>query len=100
MAWRLPYWPWLIRIGLSSPSRSGMVSWSASKEMATAQRAPPGQDLGARLRPARARPTMRRQVSSGHCQGSPSGCLGPVMVPTSCCLPRAKEGLCGVEGRP
>src|SRR3984885_15084594 len=27
------------------------------------------------LRPARARPTMRRHVGSGHCQGSPSGCL-------------------------
>jgi hypothetical protein len=25
-AWRLPYWPWLMRIGLSSASRSGIVS--------------------------------------------------------------------------
>ena len=63
MAWRAPYWPWLIRIGLSSPSRSGIVSWSASKLMATAQRAPLGQAFGLMLRPARARPTIRRQVA-------------------------------------
>src|SRR5580658_5103482 len=75
IAWRAPYCPWLIRIGLSSPSRSGIVSWSASKLIVTAHRAPLGQDFGFMLRPARARPTMRRQVGSGHCQGSPSGCL-------------------------
>ncbi len=70
IAWRLPYWPWLMRIGLSSASRSGIVSWSASKLIATAQRAPSGQAFGFRLRPARARPTMRRQVGFGHCHGS------------------------------
>src|SRR5579862_8114561 len=75
IAWRAPYWPWLIRIGLWSPSRNGIVSWSESKLIATAHRAPLGQDFGFMLRPARARPTMRRQVGSGHCQGSPSGCL-------------------------
>ena len=87
IAWRLPYWPWLMRIGLSSASRSGIVSWSASKLIATAQRAPSGQAFGFRLRPARARPTMRRQVASGHCQGSPSGCLvahwGSLRVPAA-----------------
>ena len=50
--------PWLIRIGLGSLSRSGIVSWSASKLIATAQRAPLGQAAGFRLRPARARPTI------------------------------------------
>ena len=50
-----------------------MVSWSASKEMATAQRAPPGQVAGARERPALARPTMLRHVGSGHCQGCIAG---------------------------
>src|SRR5579872_3369425 len=80
MPWRLPYWPWLIRIGLSSPSRSGIVSWSASKDRATAQRAPPGQALGARLRPARARSTMRRHTSSGHSHASPAGCFAPSFI--------------------
>src|ERR1700758_1423215 len=80
-----PYWPWLIRIGLGSLSRSGIVSWSASKLMATAQRAPSGHDAGFRLRPARARPTMVRQVSSGHCHGSLliRGSLIPLRRP--CC---------------
>ncbi len=82
-ACRLPYWPWLMRIGLSSPSRSGIVSWSASNEIATAQRAPPGQAAGARLRPARARPTMRRQTGSAHCQGSPSGECTPSLIARS-----------------
>src|SRR5690348_15268334 len=55
--------------------------------MATAQRAPLGQLLGRRLRPARARPTMRRHVASGHCHGSPSGCFDcaiAVLLRVSC----------------
>jgi hypothetical protein len=35
MPWREPYWPWLIRIGLSSPSRSG---WSHDPRRRTAPR--------------------------------------------------------------
>ena len=69
MPWRLPYWPWLMRIGLSSESRSGPVSWSASKDSVTQQRAPPGQEAGRRLRPARARPTIFRHSGSGSSQG-------------------------------
>ena len=65
MAEREPYWPWLMRIGLGSLSRSGMVSWSASNDSATAQVAPFGQTLGRSERPARARSTMPRQVGSG-----------------------------------
>ena len=79
MAWRLPYWPWLMRIGLSSASRSGIVSWSASKLIATAQRAPSGQAFGFRLRPARARPTMRRHFASGHSQGFACSSLMPAL---------------------
>src|SRR4051812_48189565 len=62
-----------MRIGLSSPSRSGMVSWSASKLIATAQRAPSGQAFGFMLRPARARLTMPRHFASDHCQGCSVG---------------------------
>jgi hypothetical protein len=50
-------------------SRSGIVSWSASKDRETAQRAPPGQVFGASDRPARARPTMWRHSGSLHSQG-------------------------------
>src|SRR5262245_9169263 len=67
---RLPYWPWLRRPIDSPPRRSSPVSWSLSKESATAQRAPPGQDAGFSGRPARTRSTIRRHVASGHCQGS------------------------------
>jgi hypothetical protein len=57
----------------SPPSRSSLVSWSESKDSATAQRAPPGHEAGRRLRPARTRSTMRRQCASGHCQGCSTG---------------------------
>src|ERR1035437_307028 len=74
--WRAPYWPWLMRIGLSSPSRNGLVSWSASNDSATAHCAPPGQAAGFRLRPARARLTMFRHTSSDHCHGCrPAGAI-------------------------
>ena len=48
---RLPYWPQDMRPIDLPPSRSSLVSWSESKESATAQRAPSFQALG-RQRPA------------------------------------------------
>jgi hypothetical protein len=64
-----------MRIGLSSASRSGMVSWSASKDSETAQRAPPGHDVGASERPPRARPTILRHSGSDHSHGFGFGSL-------------------------
>ena len=58
-----------------TPCRSSLVSWSLSKESATAQRAPPGQDAGLSRRPARTRSTMLRHVASGHCQGSSASAI-------------------------
>ena len=45
-----------------APSRSSFVSWSLSKDSATAQRAPPGHSAGCRLRPARTCPTVGRAM--------------------------------------
>ena len=55
------------------PSRSSLVSWSESKESATAQRAPSGHAAGRSGRPARTWSTIFRHCSSGHCQGSRAG---------------------------
>ena len=43
---RLPDWPHAMRPIDVPPSRSSLVSWSESKESATAQRAPSFQALG------------------------------------------------------
>ena len=43
---RLPDWPHAMRPIDLPPSRSSLVSWSESKESATAQRAPSFQALG------------------------------------------------------
>src|SRR5258706_7319309 len=67
--WRLPYWPCDRRPMDSPASRSSLVSWSESNESAIAQRAPPFHTAGRSARPARTRPTISRQCSSGHCQG-------------------------------
>ncbi len=52
-----PYSPWASFPGRVSPSRSGMVSWSGSNEIATATCAPSGQRGGTRRAPARTRST-------------------------------------------
>ena len=67
---RAPYSPWLSLPGERSPLRKVRVSWSESKESATAQRAPPGHAAGLSDRPARTFSTIGRQRSSGHVQGS------------------------------
>src|SRR6266404_530788 len=67
---RLPYWPQARRPIDFAPSRSSLVSWSLSKDSATAQRAPPFQVFGRSRRPARTWLTILRHCSSGHCQGS------------------------------
>src|SRR6516165_11819250 len=67
---RLPYCPHAMRPIDLPPSRSSFVSWSESKESAKAQRAPPFQLFGRKLRPARTWLTRPRQCFSGHCQGS------------------------------
>jgi hypothetical protein len=69
---RLPYCPCDSLPGDEPPSRSSPLSWSLSKESATATRAPPGQDLGFSEHPARTFSTMPRQRASGHCQGRSS----------------------------
>ena len=50
---RLPYWPCDSLLIEPPPSRSSLVSWSESKENATAQRAPSFQAAGVSVRPAR-----------------------------------------------
>ena len=50
---RLPYWPCDSLLMEPPPSRSSLVSWSESKENATAQRAPSFQAAGFSVRPAR-----------------------------------------------
>src|SRR6266571_3395895 len=74
---REPNSPWLSLPGLVSPSRNGMVSWSESKDNATATRAPPGQFRGASERPARTCCTCPRQVCSSHSHGSSRACTPP-----------------------
>src|SRR6185369_1009108 len=96
--WRLPYWPWESRPIDSPPSRSSLVSWSESNESATAQRAPPGQLFGRSGRPARTRPTMPRQRSSGHCQG---GWVFMVLTPCEGGRePKASGGFGSRKGKP
>ena len=48
---RLPNWPQASRPIDLPPSRKSLVSWSLSKDSATAQRAPPGPDARHELAP-------------------------------------------------
>ena len=77
-----PFFPrtvtlWLMRIGLISASRSGIVSWSASKDSVTQQRAPPGQAFAvgddAVAGPPRTRAACRSAVTfSANAAASPA----------------------------
>ena len=67
---RGPYCPQDIRPIDWPPSRNSLVSWSLSKDSATAQRQPSGQAAGFSERPARTCVTRRRHSSSGHSHGS------------------------------
>src|ERR1700722_15028803 len=68
-ATRDPYSPSESATGSVTPVRSGIVSWSASNDSATATRAPPGHGR-TRRRPARTRATCARHSGSSHCHGS------------------------------
>src|SRR5882762_3489950 len=68
-----PYSPCESLPGLVSLARNEIVSWSESKDRATATRAPPGQWAGASDLPALTRSTCVRQVASGHSHGSVDG---------------------------
>src|SRR5882762_1573031 len=67
-----PYWPWDSLPGLVSLARNEIVSWSESKDRATATLASPGHCAGASDRPALTRSTCVRKVDSCHSHGSGS----------------------------
>src|SRR5215472_11428498 len=93
---RAPYWPQAMRPIDLPPSRNSLVSWSESKDRATAQRAAPGHSSGRNFCPARTRLTSLRQCSSDHCQGSRSG--WGVFISASSSVRAGGEGEAGRSG--
>src|SRR2546426_10812853 len=76
---RAPYSLWAIRAGEVRPSLKDGVSLSKSNERPTATRAPRGQRLGVRSRPALTRLTVSKTLLSGHFQEG--SCCCAIAVP-------------------